>query len=93
MPSKAQVQYKVGLYAEQAEQLERLVKEHDVPSSRILREALMFILGDLDALTFVIEQARKPQYRNTGANVGLWKQAEIKRYQNAKKKSNEESGP
>jgi uncharacterized membrane protein len=87
MPSKGMLQFKVAFYPEQAEQLERVVKEQDVPYAKLLREAFMFLLEDPEALKYVVAQAKKANYRSTGANVGLWKQTQIRKYVNGKKRN------
>lgn len=91
MPSKGMLQFKVAFYPEQAEQLERVVKEQNVPYAKLLREAFMFLLEDQDALEYVVAQAKKSNYRSTGANVGLWKQTQIRKYVNGKKSSTSET--
>jgi len=86
MPSKGMLQFKVAFYPEQAEQLERVAREQNVPYGKLLREAFMFLLEDPDALEYVVAQARKKNYRSTGANTGLWKQTQIRKYVNGKKR-------
>jgi hypothetical protein len=87
MPSKGMLQFKVAFYPEQAEQLERVASEQDVPYGKLLREAFMFLLEDSDALEYVVAQARKTNYRSTGANKGLWKQTQIRKYRNGQKRN------
>jgi hypothetical protein len=91
MPSKAMVQYKVGMYPEESERMERLIHDEDVPSGRLLLESFMFILEDPQALAYVINKCREKRYRATGANVGEWKKTQIRKFKNAKEKSNTQS--
>lgn len=68
MPSKAMIYYKVGLYMEQSDEVEKISEAHQISTMRLIRQALLMVLNDPVLLSKAISKSKVKQYRKTGLN-------------------------
>lgn len=68
MPSKAMIHYKVGLYMEQSDEVEKISEAHKISTMRLIRQSLLIVLNDPVLLSKAINSSKVKQYRKTGLN-------------------------
>jgi len=62
------IQYKVGLYMEQSDEVQAISESYNISTIRLIRHALLIVINDQELLSRAINNSKAKQYRKTGLN-------------------------